>query len=955
MPRQALVIDSDPLMGRAMRALLEGHDWACTSASSVGEAIRALREGTFDAVVVSLSRTRQVNRLIEAVEGRLAEPDVTVVGVHFNNERFCVPTVVDTLLIRPTPPEALLAAVERTSAPRALTAEQVVSLLEANALEQGDGHGLERTAEQIRIGLSASALIISAQHPREVACAAPGAGERARGDLLERASDLVDISAPIIMSAVTTGTAEQSYEQAFETYVVASNESHPSAPRVSLCAVFPQSPGDLDAVRDILMCIARRVGQERGWAAVQQRLTAELDAVRVAGGLDPLLGIWSRGTLPLLLEMAASACRRAKQPVSIAVLNVVGMTAINDTYGHREGDALLRHIAEVAVYVVRGSDIVARYDGDDIVIVFPGVSDAEAVRVVERIQQTLVSPPVITDDGAQIPFRTTAGITVLGDDAERSVMWAAAAAGRTDERAPVVTKLFDQTAPVSPETRRSFEGVTFGGTYRVIHEIGSGGGGGVFRGEDLGLRRPVAIKVLWSKLAQNKEFLEQFRDEAATLAALRHPNLVQVYAFGGDDGQAYFVMELVEGESLIETIQRTRKERGTIPLARVRMVVRHISSALATLHRSGIIHRDVKPANMLLDPFRDRTVLVDVGIASRQGERARLAGTPGYMAPEAAVTHEIDPSADIYGLAATLYELITLTLPWPISDDLLVTLSNQRNIAPKPPSDHDPSWFPLDAPLLKALACAPAERWSDVEKFASAIDAALAEVMGAPVSQDTLVPASDASIGEAPTVSWTAEVGATGRNTRGAVFRALPRVVGARTAATWRLDVGRGAPRQAEALSPTTLPLGWLPTDILVELLQNPPEGYSVDEVSCDLGRAAVRSTFRRFFPASTATLAPLTTMSALATIWPHYHAWGRLLSRVAPSGQGARVILSGTQATACLCAWARGMLEQLVLLSGGDAVVVEHPECAAKGHSACHFAVSWSWDPASNRSWRAG
>jgi serine/threonine protein kinase len=648
------------------------------------------------------------------------------------------------------------------------------------------------------------------------------------------------------------------------------------------------------------------------------------------------------------------------------VLNVVGMTRINEVHGHREGDALLRHLAEVAVYVVRGSDIVARYDGDDLAVVFHGTTASQAVTVVERIRHTVASAPIRTDDGQEIHVTTTAGVTGLGateDSGERALARAAAAAARGNDGA-VVTAFFDgdKIERTSVPIRRALDGVTFGGTYRVLHEIGAGGGGGVFRGEDLGLRRPVAIKILRAEQSQNEELVERFRAEAATLAALRHTNLVQVYAFGLEDGHAYFVMELVEGESLFDAVLRSRRERRPIPIDRIVMVLEQISSALRTLHRAGIIHRDVKPANVLIDPFRDRAVLVDVGIASRHGQRANLAGTPGYMAPEAATTVDITASADVYGLAVTLYELLTLRLPWPTDDDPLRMIQNQRSIAPTPPSSIHPALAALDEPLLCAMRVEPTERFANVEKFSTAMRRALA-AMSNVATPDSITPSSSESVPEsaedhgaiahAPTVVWQSSPGEDEPTTRGVVFRALPRVIGARNTATWRLELGAPQPRLAEVLSPATLPLGWLPTRLLVELLTSPPNDYPrAATLGRDLGRASVRATFRRFFPASAVTLAPGGTLSALPSIWPRYHSWGTV--RVVPHvSDRMTVLIQRTPAVACLCDWTMGAIEQLVLLSGGDKVAVEHERCEARGAPECAFEVTWHWDPASNRSWR--
>src|SRR5690606_29856353 len=145
--------------------------------------------------------------------------------------------------------------------------------------------------------------------------------------------------------------------------------------------------------------------------------------------------------------------------------------------------------------------------------------------------------------------------------------------------------------------------------------------------------------------------LERFREEAATLAALRHPNLVQIYAAGVDSGVPYFVMEMVEGETVSQAIDRCIRERHTLPLRQVRPTVEQVAAALDALHSRGIVHRDVKPANILVDPFRRRTVLVDVGVARRHGDRQDVAGTPIYLPPEGFYAIEPQPSFDLFSFA----------------------------------------------------------------------------------------------------------------------------------------------------------------------------------------------------------------------------------------------------------------------------------------------------------------
>ena len=153
--------------------------------------------------------------------------------------------------------------------------------------------------------------------------------------------------------------------------------------------------------------------------------------------------------------------------------------------------------------------------------------------------------------------------------------------------------------------------------------------GVVYRGEDLGLGRPVAIKVLRSDLASDRDLVERFRAEAGILASLHHKNLVQVYALGEHAGEVYFVMELVEGQPLSEVLRATLERREWFPTEAIAQIALEIGDALDAMHALGLIHRDVKPANILLDRERDRAVLVDVGVAVKAGDTRDAAGTPG--------------------------------------------------------------------------------------------------------------------------------------------------------------------------------------------------------------------------------------------------------------------------------------------------------------------------------------
>jgi serine/threonine protein kinase len=473
--------------------------------------------------------------------------------------------------------------------------------------------------------------------------------------------------------------------------------------------------------------------------------------------------------------------------------------------------------------------------------------------------------------------------------------------------------------------------IILAGTYRLRHEISRGSMGVVYRADDLALERPVAIKMLRPDLAEDAVFIERLRAEAALLARIQHPNLVQIYNFGQLDGDSYFVMELVEGEGLQEAISRHISE-GTRPALGANVaVLEEVASALDALHERGIIHRDVKPANIIHDPFQGRGVLVDVGIAHRTGRVADTAGTPGYIAPEVFNGDEATIRSDIYGLAATAYAILTLVEPFGDGASLHV-LARQTLGEPERPSSHVPELAPADDIILAGLHLDPARRPSSAGQFSRALSAALAVVAPSPRR-------IRARLGDSRAARLD---GSNQPQTRGIVFRSMTRVVGVHRTARLRDSIGGQDPQLAQALIDTA-PLAWLPTVMFGKLLRAAPAIVDMDpmRLARDLARASVRASFRSFFPSSAATLMPERTLSAIRNVWGRYQSWAAI-SSIPVSSTEAMVRLTRTLRDAQLCAWTGGMLEQLIALSGGIAPMVEHEECEALGHPACLFRVSW-------------
>src|SRR3954452_16596596 len=282
-------------------------------------------------------------------------------------------------------------------------------------------------------------------------------------------------------------------------------------------------------------------------------------------------------------------------------------------------------------------------------------------------------------------------------------------------------ELFPETGSVDdPEAAPPGRDLPRAPGYELIGVLGRGGGGVVYKAVQVGLNRAVALKrPLAGAFATRSERL-RFAREAELVAALRHPNIVQVYDVGEIDGQPYFTMEFVEGGSLAEAIAGTPR-----PARDAAGLVAHLADAVATAHRGGIVHRDLKPSNVLL--AADGTPKIsDFGLARRLEGGAALTlsgvpvGTPSYMAPEQALGRAaaVGPATDVYALGAILYELLTGRPPFRAATGA-ETLQQVISQEPAPPSRLN-AQVPrdLETICLKCLHKEPARRYSSAEELA---------------------------------------------------------------------------------------------------------------------------------------------------------------------------------------------------------------------------------------------
>jgi serine/threonine-protein kinase len=274
--------------------------------------------------------------------------------------------------------------------------------------------------------------------------------------------------------------------------------------------------------------------------------------------------------------------------------------------------------------------------------------------------------------------------------------------------------------------------------YQIQEQIGQGSMGVVYRARHLALDRVVALKVLNPQFSQDESFLKSFSQEAKTVARLQHPNIVTVHDFGCHEGLYYLTMQFVHGRTVKELLAIRRPN----PLE-CGQIIRQIADALDYAHREEVIHRDVKPGNIMLCPD-GKAMIMDFGVASgyyagSTGDVWVMAGSPAYMSPEQCKGHKASPRSDQYALGITLYEMVTGRLPFEAKDTSAV---RKQQISDSPPplrlgrTDITPR---MEAAVLRALAKIPEMRFVTVLDFANEFEAACQER-----------PATDVLVGNAP-------------------------------------------------------------------------------------------------------------------------------------------------------------------------------------------------------------
>jgi serine/threonine protein kinase len=281
------------------------------------------------------------------------------------------------------------------------------------------------------------------------------------------------------------------------------------------------------------------------------------------------------------------------------------------------------------------------------------------------------------------------------------------------------------------------EGTPFG-RYRPIELLGSGGMGEVWRAHDTAHNnRIVAIKLLAPHLASDRTFVERFRREADAAARLNNPHVIPIHNYGEIDGRLYVDMRLVEGRDLQEVLAG-----GPLKPERAVRIIEQVARALQAAHRIGLVHRDVKPSNILLHDD-DFAYLIDFGIARSAGETGLTStgstvGTWAYMAPERFKTGAADARSDVYSLTCVLYQCLTAHLPFPADDREQIAFAHMSQPRPKPSALQGSLSAQMDQVIATGMAKKTNERFATTKDLADAARAALNKKTTGAAADETL-------------------------------------------------------------------------------------------------------------------------------------------------------------------------------------------------------------------------
>jgi diguanylate cyclase (GGDEF)-like protein len=878
---------------------------------------------------------------------------------------------LDAVVLKPVRSGALLSALlagtgqpaggETTASTRRLPTvtldlDRVREMLKLTCLGSDVQVALDGLAQRLALiyGVGGCVVVASAPERHRVGTAGQPIAQEQWPSVWNRCVQAVHAGAPLFVDVPPRRARPARRASGIETRLAVPIPSRGGAVSGAICLISDGPVLFSSEARDALSDLAGRVGVELSWRSVHQRLATERDRLRETALLDPMLSVLVRSALEQAIAAELSRRDQAGQPLALAVIDVTGLRHLNHRFGHVAGDAALRHVASVTRRMVRSQDIVGRSGDDEIAVVFASTGLRATTAIMERIRRAIESEPFEAEDSGPLHARVGVGVTeFLGadDDSGLLIDRAARAASQAGRRGTSVM-VAERGAPGMGRRNilldRYEPGVTLGGMYQIVHEISRGSMGVVYRAEDLGLGRPVAIKMLRPDLVRDVELVRRFREEAAILASIDHEHLVRVYSFVEERDDVFFVMELVEGVALDHIIAELAQTDRYLGLERASAILDQVASALDAMHRAGVRHRDVKPGNVVLDRSRERAVLVDVGLARRLGDRTEPAGTPGFIAPESVLGQDESPATDVYGLAATAYALLTGQAPFGRAEDYREILRRQLEDTPHAPSEWRADLPPAaDAVILRGLAVDVTQRFASAGDMARA----LAEALGAAATRTT-EGGDERDLIDEPTRKEkrrdpAADAPGTIAMTRGVVFRGVSGVLGVGGATSWMHAIERDDPQLADALSLRTSPTDWLPADRFHDLLAAlGSSGHDPQAFARELGSHVAGQSLLRFHPSAAEGLSPDATIGAVGALWRRYHSWGEL-SAAQGEERGARVLYRGPRDQA-ICAFVEGWLEQALAISGGLGARVVHTRCASLGDEVCEFAARWSRPPRS-------
>lgn len=284
------------------------------------------------------------------------------------------------------------------------------------------------------------------------------------------------------------------------------------------------------------------------------------------------------------------------------------------------------------------------------------------------------------------------------------------------------------------------------GPYRIVEPLGEGGMAAVYKAYQPGVDRYVAVKVLPRQLTNEAQFVKRFEQEARLLANLQHPHILPVFDYGQSDGYTYIVMPFIQSGTLADLLQGE-----PIALADVKRIIGQVGDALDYAHAQGLVHRDVKPSNILLDP-RGNALLSDFGIAklyegtSQLTNTGGIIGTPTYMSPEQGQGEPVDNRSDIYSLGVVLYQMVTGRVPYSAETPIAVIVKHIQDPLPPPRAVNPAVTPPVERIILKALAKEPQDRFASAGALVNTLRDAPDSAHSAVTALDTKPALPDSSV-----------------------------------------------------------------------------------------------------------------------------------------------------------------------------------------------------------------